>query len=262
MEETVERVTPGTESWDLYGSEHMQRYEYFSSFYGGKRVIDAACGTGYGTSYIADQGAVSALGIDISTEAIQFCTAHYRKTNLNYLQADIANLRDSKTSADLVVSFETIEHLADPEKFIRDVSGLLGKDGMFICSTPNKKRLSGAGNINPFHPSELDWEEFKHIFEKYFDIEACYHQSETFEYLRYLEIRHLLHQQESRMNAYVGNRMERAIRKILRRPFKPIPFIHENLVDQQKGDIRIEPLDRPEAWHKTFIIRAKVKTKK
>ena len=262
MDETVERVTPGTESWTLYGSEHMQRYTHFAPFYKGKHVIDAACGTGYGSHYIAGQGAASVLGIDISEEAIQFCAKNYRAPNLSYRQADLSELPSIGSTADLVVSFETIEHLPDPEKFVRDVAGLLDNNGMFICSTPNKQRLSGAGNINPFHPSELEWDDFRRIFEKYFDVEECYHQTETIEYLRYQELRHLLHQQEGRMNAFFFNRLERALRKIFQRPFRPIPYIHQNLTDLLDSDIRIEKLERAERWHKTYIIRGRVKSRR
>lgn len=258
-EETVERVTPGTESWRSYGEEHLQRYKYFSAMYRDKVVIDAACGTGYGTAYMIEQGASRAIGIDLSEEAIAYCKKHYADPRLSYQKGDAAELQQLDIKADLVVSFETIEHLRDPEKFIRNAASILNEDGKMVCSTPNKKRLSGSGNINPFHPSELEWTEFRDLFGKYFRIEHCYHQTESVPYLRYMELRHLLHQQRAQMNAFVSSRLERQLRKLVDRNFQPIPFIHEHLADLHAGDIEILPMGEAEQWHKTFIICGTVK---
>ena len=72
------------------------------------------------------------------------------------------------------------------------MSSVLNPGGMFICSTPNKKRLSGAGNINPFHPNELEYSDFKKLFQKYFTVDKEYHQSESINYFRYQELKHLI----------------------------------------------------------------------
>jgi 2-polyprenyl-3-methyl-5-hydroxy-6-metoxy-1,4-benzoquinol methylase len=259
MNETPERVVPGTSSWDLYGAEHLQRYEFFKHLYSNNIVIDAACGSGYGTHLIRQYDARQAIGIDISEEAVSYAKTHYSAEGLSYRVLECENISALQTEADVVVSFETIEHLKEPERFIREVSTVLKKDGVFICSTPNKQRLSGEGNINPFHHSELEWDEFRRIFEKYFRVESCYHQTETIEYLRYQEVRHLLHQQDAKNNSFIFNRLELALRKILGRDFKPIPYIHDSLAEQQASDIRIEPMTVPKRWHKTFIICGTVK---
>jgi SAM-dependent methyltransferase len=256
---TVERVTPGTESWNEYGEEHLQRYHFFKSYYSGRSVIDAACGTGYGTSFIAESGAAKATGIDISKDAVDFASKHFRHSVLHYREFDCNQINEFGHNAELVISFETIEHLHDPEVFIRNVAETLLPGGIFICSTPNKDRLSGAGHFNPFHPSELPWHEFKNLFEKYFTVTGSFHQSETVEYMRYMEIKHLMHQNKARSDAFFFNRIERWLRKITGKKFKPIPFFHSGLSNQHSGDLVIEPFEKPEKWHKTFIIVGTVK---
>ena len=60
-----ERLVPGTLAWDLYEVEHRQRYEFFSPQCRGLKVLDAACGVGYGTQILREQGAVFVAGIDL-----------------------------------------------------------------------------------------------------------------------------------------------------------------------------------------------------
>jgi SAM-dependent methyltransferase len=259
MSDTVERVTPGTLSWDEYGEEHMQRYVFFRSLYAGKTVIDAACGTGYGSDFIARNSALRVLGLDVSKEALNFARTNYRSPNTVFKEFDCLKINEAGEKCDLVVSFETIEHLPDPELFIRNVALTLAPGGTFICSTPNKDRLSGAGLFNPFHPSELPWTDFKKIFEKYFDITATYHQSESPAYMRYLELRHLMHQDRARNNAFFFNRLEIWFRKLIGKNFKPIPFFNESLMGQRQGDMVIEHFEKPESWHKTYMIVGTVK---
>jgi 2-polyprenyl-3-methyl-5-hydroxy-6-metoxy-1,4-benzoquinol methylase len=253
-EETVERVVPGTSSWDRFGQEHIQRYEFFKPFYQGKKVLDAACGTGYGSKFIIQNGASQVTGVDLSEEAVSFARLHYSQDRLQYLVQDCTKLQSLKDKFDLVVSFETIEHLPDPEQFIASIRQLLPENGIFICSTPNKSRLSGAGNINPYHPNELYLEDFMKIFKKYFKVEQSYHQSESVNYLRYMELKYQLHQLESQTKAYLFSRFELKMRKLFRKPFQPTNFMHEHLADQFPGDMVIEPLVQERNWHKTFVI--------
>ena len=255
QEDTVERVVPGTESWDLYGLEHAQRYEFVASLIQGKRVLDAACGTGYGSNLmVVKGGAKSVLGIDVSEEALHFA-ARYAGPNVSFKKQDCMRLSDLNEKFEAVVSFETIEHLSEPEEFIRQVSEMLEPGGVFICSTPNKYRLSGSGNINPFHPSELSFEEFEIVFQKYFVLNSAYHQSETVQYSRYLELRHMIAKVSGRSAAYAVNRIENELRKVIGKEFVYDAYLRPGLDNMFEGDMEILPLDRgPENWHKTFIL--------
>ena len=259
--DTVERVTPGTQSWMKYGFEHLQRYEHFAADYRGKKVLDAACGTGYGSHFIASSGATAVTGIDVSAEALDFCRQNYKAPNLQFRQFDVGTLSEMHERFDTIVSFETIEHLQDPARFIQDVSSILAPGGIFICSTPNPTRHSETGTINPFHHNELSFAEFRRHFEKYFHVSEALHQTESIEYLRYLELKHLLHQERSRTSAFLFNRLELWLRRMMGREFKPAGFFHPSAGDAQPGEISIQSLAQAQPWHKTFILRGIAKNR-
>ncbi len=258
-DETIERVIPGTLSWKQYGAEHIQRYDFFKSHYKGKSILDAACGTGYGSHFIAQNGAKSVLGIDISDEAIDFAKNNYVVPELNYIKEDCLNVKQLNKKFDLIISFETVEHLSDPELFFQNIVSVLNPNGTFICSTPNKDRLSGSGNINPFHYNELAWMDFKKLFEKYFVAGQSYQQSESVEYMRYQELKHLLHQSSAQSKAFLFNRFESLFRKSISKNFKSIPYFRDDLDYLYPQDIYIEPLENAEKWHKTYIITGTLK---
>jgi SAM-dependent methyltransferase len=260
LEETVERVVPGTESWDLYGYEHMQRYEKFAPLCAGKKVLDAACGTGYGSLHLLQAGkASSVLGIDVAEDAIAFAT-RYNATGLHYKKHDCMNLSDLGEQFDVVISFETIEHLSNPQAFIQQAHDVLKPGGVFVCSTPNKDRLSGAGNINPFHPSELPYDEFRAAMAKHFDIEEELHQSETVAYFRYMELKHMIVKMGGRMEGFMTNRLEKGFRKMVNKSFVYDPFMRNDLENLMEGDMEILPLSQgPKSWHKTYIIQGRKK---
>ena len=254
MSETVERVVPGELSWEQFGLEHQQRYEFYSSFYNGKKVLDAACGSGYGSYHISNSGASNVLGIDISHESVSSAKMKYKNPNLDYRVTDCSDLRILKEKFDVIVSFETLEHLNDPLLFIKSASEILNPGGFFICSTPNKMRLSGAGHINQYHLNELNYNDFYNGMAKYFDVHACYHQTETLNYLRYMELQYKIGTMENRLTWYSFQRLENSIRKMIGRTFKKEPFMNPYLGFQYEGDIEIKELDKNQNWHKTFII--------
>ncbi len=136
---------------------HWQRYLYFRPLYAGKKVVDAACGEGYGSNY-ASLFATSVQGVDISNEAVR----HARKSypHAQFQQSDV--MSHDYSQADFVVSFETIEHLDDPRGFVQK---LLECQGMVAISTPNR-HLHSPGNrlkdkpFNKFHTVEWAPEEF------------------------------------------------------------------------------------------------------
>lgn len=254
MSETVERVVPGEKSWEEFGLEHQQRYEFYNSFYSGKKVLDSACGSGYGSFHISNSGAASVLGIDISGESVVLAKGKYKNPNLEFSKTDCSDLRILTEKFDTIVSFETLEHLSDPRLFIKSASEILNPGGYFICSTPNKMRLSGAGHINQYHLNELNYDDFYKAMSDHFEITACYHQTETLQYLRYMELQYKLGTMESRLTWYFFQRLENMVRKLIGRTFKKEPFMNPYLGYQYEGDMEIKQLSRNENWHKTFII--------
>ena len=169
MKFTGERFIIGQTLGDIV-VEHLQRYQSVSEFVKGKIVLDAACGEGYG-SYIISNFADTVFGIDISNEAIEYARAHYNNSNLEYFCASINNIPLNDNSVDVVVSFETIEHVnADLQKeFLAEIKRVLKPNGILVISTPDKRVYSDMRNFNNiYHVNEMYKEEFKLFIENYF----------------------------------------------------------------------------------------------
>jgi 2-polyprenyl-3-methyl-5-hydroxy-6-metoxy-1,4-benzoquinol methylase len=151
---TGERFTPECVREIWY--EHWHRYAFAQRFASGKRVLDAACGEGYGTAMLSGVAA-HAVGIDIDATSVAHARARYaQRANLEYRQADVTRLPFADRSFDVVVSFETLEHLAAQEQLLREFSRVLADDGVLVLSSPDKRTYSDlAGFRNEFHVREL-----------------------------------------------------------------------------------------------------------
>jgi len=165
MEFTGERFVPGHPELDNLFQEHVIRYLFSSQFIKSKTVLDAGCGTGYGSYILAQNKAKKVVGIDNSKEAIEYCKNNYQSKNLEFKIGDCEELNFSDSSFDVVASFELIEHLKKPESFLSGVKRILKKDGIFITSTPNKLTYNTE---NPFHYKEYTENEFKETLKIYF----------------------------------------------------------------------------------------------
>jgi SAM-dependent methyltransferase len=159
-----ERITPGDAYWDRHYSEHVQRYEFAAArMPAGARVLDAGCGVGYGTSLLGARGARIAVGVDLAPEALAVARSRFDGPNVRWIAEDCVRLEAAAEHApfDLIVNFENLEHVGDPERFLDRVAALLADDGVFVVSTPNRiatNRMHGAlpdgGTGNPFHERE------------------------------------------------------------------------------------------------------------
>jgi len=158
---TGERFLPDVEG-DVQ-LEHLHRYYLASRLAHGKKVLDIACGEGYGSNILADV-ALSVTGIDISEEAILCAQNKYNKENLNYIQGECTQIPLPDHSVDLIVSFETIEHHDRHLEFILEIKRVLKKEGLLIISSPDKKEYSDlTGHDNQFHVKELYYPEFERL---------------------------------------------------------------------------------------------------
>lgn len=156
--------------------QHLSRYRFAGSFAAGKRVIDVACGTGYGSAMLADLGAAHVAGADVSAESIAEARRTWPRTNVDFIQMDAADI-GQRGKVDLVVSFETIEHLEDPERFLEAVKISLAAEGRFIVSTPERQEGSLQDRpTNPFHVREWSREEFVRLLERHFRSVTVYGQ--------------------------------------------------------------------------------------
>ncbi|HZU28503.1 MAG TPA: methyltransferase domain-containing protein [Bryobacteraceae bacterium] len=162
LEFTGERVIPGQVNTDLW-NEHFSRYAWASRFAAGRRVLDAGCGTGYGSAEIAATAA-SVVGIDIDPQAVQWAAREYPNARCRWAAGSCAGLPFRDGIFDLVVSFEVIEHLPDQGRFLRECSRVLTFGGLLLVSTPNKTYYTdsrGEAGENPWHIRELDLAEFE-----------------------------------------------------------------------------------------------------
>jgi GT2 family glycosyltransferase/glycosyltransferase involved in cell wall biosynthesis len=130
--------------------------------------LDLACGEGYGSSFMADV-AHSVVGVDISVEAVQSALATYIKPNLSYQQGSAVALDFADASFDVVVSFETIEHLAEQAEMLAEIKRVLRPNGLLVISSPNRPIYSEeSGEHNEFHVKELDFREFDELLKAQF----------------------------------------------------------------------------------------------
>lgn len=148
--------------------EHWHRYLLAKEYAAGKAVLDVACGEGYGTALLAEVAA-SAVGVDISAEAVNHAARLYSRPNLHYLEGSCAAIPLPDASLDLVVSFETIEHHDQHEKMFEEVKRVLKPGGMLVISSPDRHEFSDLRDYqNPFHVKELYRDEFKAILDAHF----------------------------------------------------------------------------------------------
>lgn len=161
--------------------EHWHRYHFAAPLTQGARVLDVACGSGYGSALLA-QHAAQVTGVDISAEAIAHARASYGAiANLQFREGDCTTLPFADASFDVVVSFETIEHIAAQERFLDEVRRVLTPDGLLALSCPNKREYSEArGIVNPYHVRELYRHELAQMLAPRFGAIAWYGQFVSF----------------------------------------------------------------------------------
>ena len=148
--------------------EHLARYAFSFSYIQNKKVLDLACGDGYG-SFLLSQHANFVTAADVSESTIDHARTNYKANNLSFVKADATNLPFDNNSFDVVVSFETIEHVKDQVKVMEEIRRVCKQDALLIMSTPNKQTYSSKDNFtNPFHEKELTSEEFVTLLTGFF----------------------------------------------------------------------------------------------
>ena len=156
---TGERLTTGIDG--QIQIEHLHRYFLARDLCRGLDVLDVAAGEGYGTALLA-QTARSVVGVEISDEAVQHAAGAYVGPNFRYIRGDARSLPLNDASVDAVVSFETIEHFYEHDRFLAEVRRVLRPGGRFIVSSPDRDVFSPAGSsANGYHVHELSGHEFR-----------------------------------------------------------------------------------------------------
>lgn len=165
MEFTGERYVPGACEAQI-SVEHWHRYLYAAQFVAGKTVLDVACGEGYGSYLLADR-AERVVGVDIDAATIRYNAGTYTRSNLRFVTGAAQELpAEWDHTFDVVVSFETIEHLEQEAQlaFLDGIKRVLKPGGLLLISSPNKLTYSDLpAYTNSFHLHELYINEFRDL---------------------------------------------------------------------------------------------------
>ncbi len=148
----------------LEATIHVARYLLASTHCKGRRVLDIACGEGYGSRMLKEWGASEVVGVDVSQEAIEHARHNFSREGVEFHCAPAEELPQllAGKGFDLIVSLETIEHLQEPERFLADLRQALNPGGCIIISCPNDWwYFPSEQEKNPYHVRKYHFEEFR-----------------------------------------------------------------------------------------------------
>lgn len=177
---TGERCVPWTDDVQVV-YEHYHRYALAARFVRGKRVLDLACGEGYGAALLAAEGA-EVVGVDIDPTTVEHARHNYGSRDVSFRVGSITDpelLADAKPF-DVIVCFEAIEHVKDHDAVVSLVKSRLVQGGLFLSSTPDMAVYSHEhGNDNPYHVKELTAKQYETLLEGAFRHVAVLKQNVT-----------------------------------------------------------------------------------
>lgn len=162
---TGERFVPGV--GDQIEHEHVHRYLFSLQFCNGRDVLDVACGEGYGSALLGGV-AKSVVGVDSSADAVAHASRNYASQSVAFVQADATETPLADASVDVVVCFETIEHVDDHEGLLGEIKRVLRPDGLLLLSTPDRETYLAGAEPNPYHVRELNRVELAALVSSHF----------------------------------------------------------------------------------------------
>ena len=148
---------------------HRKAYEVAALFTADKAVLDFGCNNGYGTNILAAKTA-DVIGIDVSQAAIDSATQQYVRSGLRFMCVDGGTLPFSDGEFDVVTSFQVVEHLTDPDAYLKEIKRVLRPSGILLLTTPQAAiRLDpGMKPWNPFHVREYRAHELESQIARHF----------------------------------------------------------------------------------------------
>jgi SAM-dependent methyltransferase len=170
LELTGERTLPDVPAENYWFRRHLAVYEWIGARVVGRRVLDMACGEGYG-SEVLSRTAAGVVGVDANPEAYEHARLRYRRENLTF-ERGMVELYGSPASFDAVVFLQTIEHVQDAQGVLRHFQEILAPGGVAYVSTPNLLTLAPPGaakSENPWHIREYRAHEFEALCRSVFD---------------------------------------------------------------------------------------------
>ena len=165
---TIERIVPDelTQGFDLLSLQlHCDRYRFAGRNIIPGRVLDIACGTGYGSHLLANEFGESIseiVAVDISEESILYAQKRYSLPKITYVLDDAFSFSDGEKFHS-IVTLETIEHLNDPSAFVNKLYDLLHPGGVLIASAP----ITPSTDVNPYHVNDFSDKTFRRLFTPY-----------------------------------------------------------------------------------------------
>ncbi len=165
LELTGERTLPDVPEENYWYRRHLAVYEWIAERCAGLRVVDLACGEGYGSNVLAAT-AKEVIGVDANPEAHEHARLRYRRDNLEFRRG-LVEAFDERVDA--VVFLQTIEHVEDPAALLRGFAAIAG---VSYVSTPNRLTLAPPGaekSDNPWHLREYDQGEYRELVAPQFE---------------------------------------------------------------------------------------------
>ncbi len=165
---TGERTLPDVPAENYWFRRHLAVYEWIAARVGGLRVVDMACGEGYGSDLMAAAGAANVVGVDANPEAHEHARLRYQRPNLHFDRGAVELFAEP---CDAITFLQTIEHVQDPGGVLEHFKSMLGPDGVVYVSTPNLLTLAPEGaekSDNPWHIKEYRAEEFRELCAAHF----------------------------------------------------------------------------------------------
>lgn len=202
----------------MYFGRYYKVYDWLTEYFNDRevRLLDIACGAGYGSNIFSKVGKV--VAVDIDEDVVEHARRHYKTVNTSFKvgSADDRSFLESLGKFDAVISLATVEHIGDHRGFLRWVKRALRPDGVFVVSFPSTFTLDYAA---PHHRRDISRRAARRLFREYgFDIVKTFYQREV------VDLRHII--REARTNkkmatpplrqwvAYYLNRPDHFIRRI------------------------------------------------
>jgi SAM-dependent methyltransferase len=159
---TGERTIPGLDVENYWFRRHEVVYQQLAPRCGGREVLEAGCGEGYGADLIS-RVARRVIAVDYDAATVAHVRARYPRVEV--MQGNLAQLPLADASVDVVVNFQVIEHLWDQARFVSECARVLRPSGLLMVSTPNRITFSPDRDtpINPFHTRELNADELTEL---------------------------------------------------------------------------------------------------
>jgi 2-polyprenyl-3-methyl-5-hydroxy-6-metoxy-1,4-benzoquinol methylase len=167
LELTGERTLPDVPEENYWFRRHLVVYEWIAERVAGRRVIDMACGEGYGADVLARR-ARTVVGVDANPEAYEHARLRYRRPNLSFARELVETFTDD---CDALVFLQTIEHVREPGPLLERFAAMLAPGGCAYISTPNVLTLAPKGaerSGNPWHVHEYRAEELAGLLAAHF----------------------------------------------------------------------------------------------